>query len=185
MFEIVGGVFTALTVSVKVSLAVSVPSLTVTVTVVVPLWPAAGVAVTVRLEPLPPKTMLAFGRRVVLEEEPLTVRLAAAVSASPTVKLSGPAAPFWLMTWLVMSEMVGGWGWLTSIMLPMGTSSTSRRSKMTFGPAPVGPKYMRWVAAPLPVVMLAAGEAGLVPLVARNTFIVPLAPVPLVHSTQT
>ena len=62
---------------------------------------------TVRLEPLPPNTRLAFGTRVVFADEPLTVRLAAAVSTSPTVKLSGPVEASWLMDWLVTSEMVG------------------------------------------------------------------------------
>src|SRR5262245_56079593 len=104
--------------------------------------------------------MFALGTRLVLEEAPVTVRLAAAVSASPMVKGRGPAEVFWLMVWLAMSEMVGGW--LPSMMLPIGTSSTSKRSKMTFGPEPVGPTYMRWVAPPVPVVMLASGDAGLV-----------------------
>jgi len=71
--------------------------LTVTVMVAVPVCPAAGVTVTVRLAPLPPNAMLAFGTRVGLEELPLTVKLAAAVSASPTVKASGPAAAPWLI----------------------------------------------------------------------------------------
>src|SRR6185295_5598935 len=56
MAVIVGGVFTAVTVSKNVSLAVFVPSLTVTVMVAVPVWPVAGVTVTVRLLPLPPYT---------------------------------------------------------------------------------------------------------------------------------
>ena len=48
--------------------------------------------VTVRVAPLPPTTMFAFGTSVRLAELPLTVRVPAAVSASPTVKLSGPTA---------------------------------------------------------------------------------------------
>src|SRR6266508_421594 len=71
------GVATAPTVSVNVSDVVSVPSLTVTVIVVVPDWLASGVTVTVRLVPLPPKTIFAFGTRVVFEEAPETVRAAA------------------------------------------------------------------------------------------------------------
>src|SRR3989442_14584593 len=96
MSLIVGGVFGGLTVSVNGSLAVRLPSLTVTVITALPVWPAAGVTVTVRLAPLPPKTMFAFGTRVVFPELPLTTRLAAAVSASPTVNASGQVAPFWL-----------------------------------------------------------------------------------------
>ena len=80
----------ALTVSVKVSLAVRVPSLTVTVIVADPDWLAAGVTFTVRLVPLPPKTIAELGTSVVLDEEPETTRLPAAVSASLTVK---PRAP--------------------------------------------------------------------------------------------
>jgi hypothetical protein len=83
MSEIVGAEFT---VSKKVSLALSDPSLTVTVIVAVPLWPLAGVTVTVRLDPLPPKTMFAFGTKVVLLLLPLTLNEPAAVWVSPTVK---------------------------------------------------------------------------------------------------
>src|SRR6266545_4749724 len=82
----------ALTVSTKVSFALNCPSLTLTVIVAVPDWLAAGVTVTVRLAPLPPKTMLPLGTNKVLPELPLTVRLPAAVSTSPTVKLNGPVA---------------------------------------------------------------------------------------------
>ena len=51
---------------------------------------AAGVAVTVRVAPLPPKAMLAFETSAGLEEAPVNTRLAAAVSASPTEKLNAP-----------------------------------------------------------------------------------------------
>src|SRR5689334_15070644 len=47
---------TGVTVSRKVSLPVSSPSETRTVIVVVPNWLGAGVIVSVRLPPLPPKT---------------------------------------------------------------------------------------------------------------------------------
>src|SRR5436190_797089 len=107
MFEIVGASFTALTVSTKVSLVDSEPSLTVTVMVVEPNRLAVGVTVTVRMAPLPLKTTLPFGTRAGLEEVPVTIRLVAAVSASPTVKGRGPVDEFWLMVWLAMSEMVG------------------------------------------------------------------------------
>ena len=69
----VGASLTGLTVSTKVSLVVLVPSFTLTVIVVVPFAFGAGVIVTVRLAPLPPNTMLAFGTSVVLLEVPLTV----------------------------------------------------------------------------------------------------------------
>jgi hypothetical protein len=73
-----------------VSLEVSVPSLTVTVIVAVPDCDATGVMETVRLFPLPPKTMAELGTSVVFEEEPVTARLPAAVSASLTVKANAP-----------------------------------------------------------------------------------------------
>ena len=47
---------------------------------------AAGVNVTFRLAPLPPNTTLAVGTRFVFEEVAFSVRLFAAVSASPIVK---------------------------------------------------------------------------------------------------
>src|ERR1051325_1434915 len=84
-----GGAFTDNT---NVSAAVLTPSLTVTLIVAVPVWLAAGVTVTVRLPPLPPKTMFASGTNVGLDELPLRVKLPAAVSTSPTVKLIGPTA---------------------------------------------------------------------------------------------
>src|SRR5882762_10692053 len=82
MLEIVGGVFTPLTVRTNGEVAVEPPSLTETVMVAVPVWPLAGVTVTVRLLPLPPKTMLALGTSPVLDELPARVRLATGVSAS-------------------------------------------------------------------------------------------------------
>src|SRR3954466_3413281 len=82
MLEMVGAVFTPLTVNKNWELAVEPPSLTVTVMVAVPVWPLAGVTVTVRLAPLPPKIILALGTSVVLDELPARVRLASGVSAS-------------------------------------------------------------------------------------------------------
>jgi hypothetical protein len=90
MSEIVGASFTAFTVNLNVSVAVFDPSLTVTVIVTARFWFAAGVTVTVRLAPLPPKTMLPFGTRVVLLDVPVSVKFPTGVSASPTVKLIGP-----------------------------------------------------------------------------------------------
>ena len=105
MLEMVGAVFAvALTVNTKLSLAVRLPSLTVTVMVDVPVWLSAGVTVTVRFAPEPPKTMLATGTKVGLEEAPETVRLPTAVCASPTVKAIGAVAVFWLMDRSAMLE---------------------------------------------------------------------------------
>ena len=61
--EMVGAEF-GITVRTKLVLEVEVPSLTVTVIVAVPDCPTAGVTVTVRFAPAPPKMMLAFGTSV-------------------------------------------------------------------------------------------------------------------------
>lgn len=73
----------------------------------VPTCPAAGVSVTVGLPPLPPKTMLAFGTRSVLEEEALTVSSAGAVSASLMVKGIAAVETPGGVALSVMSLMVG------------------------------------------------------------------------------
>jgi hypothetical protein len=74
----------------KVSLVLNEPSLTVTVIVAVPLSLLAGVTVTVRFAPLPPKTILEFGTKVVLLLLPLTLKEPAVVWASPIVKAIAP-----------------------------------------------------------------------------------------------
>src|SRR5256884_9915091 len=83
MQNIAAAVSPALTVSTNVPLALFSPSLTVTVIVAVPVCPAAGVTVTVRLDPLPPKTILFVGASVGLDDPLLNVRLPTGVSASP------------------------------------------------------------------------------------------------------
>ena len=89
-----GGVFvaTALTEIVKLVLLLRLPSLTVSVMVAVPVWPAAGVTVTIRFELLPPRAMPAAGTKVVFDELAVMARLPAAVSASPTVNANGLVA---------------------------------------------------------------------------------------------
>src|SRR6266487_2129028 len=109
MAPMVGGAFP--TTNRNVSLALLVLSLTVTVMVALPVWWVAGVTLTVRLAPEPPKTRLAFGTSVGFEEEPVTTRLPGAVSASFTVKAIGPLAPSSGMLWSGMLEMAGGWFW--------------------------------------------------------------------------
>src|SRR4030095_1272472 len=89
---IVGGSFTGMTVTVKVVLVLTTPSLTVRVIVTGPpisgplFSLGAGITVTVRPAPLPPRTMLAVGTRIGSEEAAVTVKLAAGVSISPMVK---------------------------------------------------------------------------------------------------
>src|SRR5207247_174308 len=75
--------------------------------VAVPVWLRAGVTVTVRLAPDPPKTMLATGTKVGLEEAPETIRLPAAVCESPTVSVISVVAGFCAVVWSAMVEMVG------------------------------------------------------------------------------
>src|SRR5205085_6575706 len=70
-------------VNMKELLAAACPSDTRIVITAVPVWPRAGVTVTVRLEPLPPKTMLPFGTKRVSDEVPVRGRLDGAVSTSP------------------------------------------------------------------------------------------------------
>ena len=68
------------------------PSLTEIVIKALPVAFEAGVTVIVRLVPLPPSAMFAFGTTVVLTEVAETVRLAAAVSGSLSVNEMGPIA---------------------------------------------------------------------------------------------
>ena len=64
----VGFVVGRVIVRLKPVLPLEVPSLTVTVIVAVPVCPTAGVTVTVRFAPLPPKTMLAGGTNPVVTD---------------------------------------------------------------------------------------------------------------------
>ncbi len=84
-----------LTVNKKLVLAVREPSLTVRVIVALPVRPVAGVTVTVRLVPLPPRTMLAVGTRVGLEDPRETVKFVAEVWVSPTVNPNARVEVFW------------------------------------------------------------------------------------------
>jgi len=70
--------------------AVDLLILYVTAIVAEPDWLAAGVTVTVRFDPLPAKVMLLLGTSTESEDEPVTTRLEASVSASPITKLIGP-----------------------------------------------------------------------------------------------
>src|SRR5262249_41618607 len=74
--EIVGGSLIWRMVSWNESLLVAVPSVANTVMVTVPTWLVAGMTLTVRLAPEPPKVMLASGTIVGLDERPNTDRLA-------------------------------------------------------------------------------------------------------------
>jgi len=87
MAVMVGASLTAVTARVNVRLVTAAfPSVTEMVIAALPLRLAAGVILTLRLAPEPPKEIPVVGTRVVLEDEPLTVKLAAGVSTSPMVK---------------------------------------------------------------------------------------------------
>ena len=84
------------------------PSLTVTVIVLVPVLFVAGLIVSVRFAPDPPSArfVAVFGTSVVFDDDRVTVRLPAAVSASPTVKFT-TSVPFFDMHLSEMFVMVG------------------------------------------------------------------------------
>src|SRR2546429_9896712 len=108
MQNIAAAVSPALTVSTNVPLALFSPSLTVTVIVAVPVCPAAGVTVTVRLDPLPPKTILFVGASAGLDDPLLNVRLPTGVSASAIVNGIAPVGLFTAVDWFALSVIVGG-----------------------------------------------------------------------------
>src|SRR3954468_3324255 len=78
------------TLSTKESLELKGPSVTASVIVASPICPGAGVTVTVRLEPEPPKTIPELGTSVGLEELALNCKFNGAISRSPIVKAMGP-----------------------------------------------------------------------------------------------
>lgn len=76
-------------VNVKLEDAVNPPPfVTVSVMVDVPLFPTAGVNVTVREAPAPPNATFASGSNVVLLDDSVTTSDATGVTLSPTVKAS-------------------------------------------------------------------------------------------------
>ena len=106
----VGASLTAVTESVKDSLALRPPgSVTVTVISALPFWFAAGVTVSVRLAPLPPKTYAAgSGRSVVLSEPTPSVSRVSSPSGSSMVTVMAPVAASSRMVRSAIAAMVGG-----------------------------------------------------------------------------
>src|ERR1043165_3028209 len=76
--------------------------------VVVPVWPAAGVTVTVRFDPLPPKLKLFAGTNTGFAAQALNVRLPGAVFASPIVNAFGAVGTPSVVAWSARMLMVGG-----------------------------------------------------------------------------
>jgi hypothetical protein len=104
---IAGGSLTALKVSKKELLEENVPSLTRSVIVLLPKVLVRGYRLTVRLLPLPPKTILEFGTSPMLDEVPERTKTSAAVSKSLIVKGIVTAISSLVAT-PGMLEMVGG-----------------------------------------------------------------------------
>ena len=95
--------------SVKLVLAVAPPaSVTVTVIVAVPLSFAFGKMNKERLGPFPSVEIPPSETNFEFEDLALTDRLEAGVSASPTLKLKGPAGRFTSVVWSPIREIVGG-----------------------------------------------------------------------------
>jgi hypothetical protein len=82
-------------------------SLTKIVMLTIPLWPVAGVIVTVRSDPDPSKVIPPVGTMVVLLEVADTMSSAAGVSASPIVKGIGSVGVFSAVVWFSIGVMVG------------------------------------------------------------------------------
>ncbi|MEJ7680219.1 MAG: hypothetical protein WKG06_20665 [Segetibacter sp.] len=93
----------AWTVSVKSSLPPTVPLVAFTVMVAVPVWPGAGVTVTVRFAPVPPKTTFPTGTRVVFDEP--AVRIAGLPPWSVTTTGIGDVGVFSAVARSEMSEI--------------------------------------------------------------------------------
>ena len=106
-----------------------------------PFWLSAGVTVTVRLLPAPPKTMFAFGTRFVFEDKPDKVNKVAGVAESPTVNGMAAVGVSSAVTWLVMAETVG-------MTLPVGQTKTVKVRVIVLAPSLT---VTATTAAPVPV----------------------------------
>ena len=99
-----GAGFTA---STKLLLDVNVPSLTIRAILAEPSWFDVGVKVTVRLPPVPPRTIWLVAIRLVFDENATTTRFDAAVSASEIVNGIAAVAVFRMVDWFAMALMIG------------------------------------------------------------------------------
>src|SRR5206468_387706 len=105
----VGGSFTGLTVRTNDLLAdAPSESATVMAIVAVPDWFAAGIRVSVRLGPLPPKTIFPSGLTLQRRSSDLTVKLSAVLSTSPMENGMAAVGVSSYMDWSGTLEMVGG-----------------------------------------------------------------------------
>src|SRR6476619_278759 len=104
------GAGAGLTVTPKELLRVLTPSLTESVTWAMPVWPEAGERVTVRLLPLPPRTMPLRGMRSVFEELLLRTKSSTDVSKSAMVKPMAGVVVLAVMVTFEIAEMDGAAG---------------------------------------------------------------------------
>src|SRR5690348_10213249 len=86
-----------------------VSSLTVRVTKVLPVCPATGVTVSVRLEVVMPRLILEAGMRARFDETAVTVKRLGAVTSSDTVNSSGAEVALAAMGQIEERLIVGGW----------------------------------------------------------------------------
>src|SRR5689334_20115083 len=119
----VGGVFTTVTVNESDANTLAW-SYTDSVKVAEPILSTAGVMVTVRFAPEPPKTRLPAGNRVP-PDQPAPIRSCpAGVSMSPTVNVIAPVVPFSGIVMSGTSEIVGGFDTSTTndllVLAPSG-----------------------------------------------------------------
>ena len=135
--EMVGTSFTSWTVSWKRASATSWPSSTRITSSATPETLEAGVAVRVRLFPLPPRIRLASGSRLWFVEVTVTVKLAGSVSTSSTVKGRAVSA---LSSWMVWSPMAD----------TVGTSFTETTVNRKDSMAKLGPSEARTTMAACP-----------------------------------
>src|SRR5260221_11145917 len=90
MADTVGRSFTGTIVTRKEFETPLTPSLRRMLMVVVPDWLAAGVMVTLRVAPVPARTIFLTGTRAGLDEVAFRSKSSGGVSVSPIVKASGP-----------------------------------------------------------------------------------------------
>ena len=108
------------------------PSDTVMLIVAVPLRSAAGVTVTVRSAPLPARTMLPFGIRLVLLELAPMISPSSAVASSPTLNVNAPVLPSSSINWSPIPVTVGAFGVVVTVALAETLDSPPEPSAASF-----------------------------------------------------
>src|SRR5205814_459760 len=116
-------------------------SATVSVMFAVPVRPAAGVTVTVRVAPVPVTATFPSGTRAGLSDRAVTVNWSAGDSVSPTVTVSGligvPTTTDWLGTVVIVGGVFAAT--LTVNVSVAGTPNWSRTVRVTVA-VPLAPR---------------------------------------------